>query len=280
MTADIESVRARRYLLGNTNDEETAVIEQEYFENDDAVDRIAAAEDDLIEDYLAGQLTPADRDRFERGYLSVPAHRIRVETIRRLMTTAARGSAQGGGGLAPKRTIRYIPWLALAASLLIVASAAFWMLSPFGRPHAPSAANRAAPATPSGIAPREQTPGTTPNAPRVFAVTISPVAVRSAAESASIVVPAATDVVALRLESEGDGRQFVARRVSIRTVTGTEVWQGPVVPDGDRTPGVVGRVNVPAASLPADDYMVTLYGADRRGVEREWTQYFLRLRAQ
>lgn len=280
MIADIESVRARRYLLGDTNDEETAVIEQKYFEDDEAVDRIAAAEDDLIEDYLAGQLTPADRDRFERGYLSVPAHRIRVETIRRLMTTATpRGSAQGGGGLAPKRTIRYIPWLALAASLLIVASAAFWMLSPFGRPQASSAANRTAPATPSSIAPPEQTPRTAPNAPRIFAVTISPVAVRSAAESARVVVPAGTDVVALRLESEGGG-QLVARRVSIRTVAGTEVWQGSVVTDGERTSGVAGRVDVPAASLPADDYMVTLYGVDRAGVEREWTQYFLRLRAQ
>ena len=58
MIADIESVRARRYLLGDTNDEETAVIEQKYFEDDEAVDRIAAAEDDLIEDYLAGQLKP------------------------------------------------------------------------------------------------------------------------------------------------------------------------------------------------------------------------------
>jgi hypothetical protein len=154
------------------------------------------------------------------------------------------------------------------------------MLSPFGRPQAPSAANRTAPATPSSIAPREQTPGTTPNGPRIFAVTISPVAVRSAAETASVVVPAGTDVVALRLESEGDSGQLVARRVSMRTVAGTEVWQGPVVPDGDRTPGVAGRVNVPAARLPADDYMVTLYGVDRAGVEREWTQYFLRLRAQ
>jgi hypothetical protein len=42
----------------------------------------------------------------------------------------------------------------------------------------------------------------------------------------------------------------------------------------------VARVNVPAAELLPDDYIVTLYGADRAGVEREWSQYFLSVRAR
>ena len=76
MRAISETARARRYLLGEASEEECASLEQEYFERQEALERIEAAEDDLIEDYLAGQLTAADRDRFERGYLSSPQHRV------------------------------------------------------------------------------------------------------------------------------------------------------------------------------------------------------------
>jgi hypothetical protein len=43
---------------------------------------------------------------------------------------------------------------------------------------------------------------------------------------------------------------------------------------------MVARIDVPAASLPADDYLITLYGADETGTEHEWNQYFVRLRGR
>jgi hypothetical protein len=283
MTANVASARARRYLLGQANAQECAVIEQEYLEHDDAVDRIAAAEDDLIEDYLAGQLTPADRDRFERGYLSTPRHCVRVETIRRLMTQASpRATAhhdnEKKSAPSPRRVIRYGPWLALAASLLIVASLAFRVVSPFGRRELPSVENRTPLPSPAG--PGDPAPRSPSNLPRTFALTISPATVRSSSESPAAVIPAGTDVVAIRLEGDADSRKLVARRVSIRTVGGDQAWQGLVVPEDNRPAGTAGRIDVPATRLPVDDYLVTLYGTDASGVEREWMQYFLRVRAR
>ena len=68
MKAIPESQDARRYLLGQSSEEESAALELDYFDNEDVVDRIAAVEDDLIEDYLSDGLNSADREHFERVY--------------------------------------------------------------------------------------------------------------------------------------------------------------------------------------------------------------------
>lgn len=257
MTVNPESARARRYLLGEAGDEECAALEQEYLEHPDALDRMASAEDDLIEDYLAGQLDPADRTRFERAYLPVPHRRVRVETIRRLMAHASRSASatrETARSAEPKRT-RLGPWLALAASF-VAAFGALRVLEPFA----------------DG---REEIV-----APRLFALTLSPATVRSESGAGAFVIPAGTDVVSIRLERDAGGGAFGARRASIQVVGGAEAWNGRVTPDAALPPGTAARVDVPAASLPPDDYLVTLYGADRSGVEREWTQYFLRVRSE
>jgi hypothetical protein len=274
MTLSFEAARARRYLLGNASSEESAAIEQDFFEHPDAVDRVAAAEEDLIEDYLADHLNAADRVRFEGSYLASEPHRVRVETVRRLMARAMPASR--------RRVTSYTPWLALAASVLIAGSVAVWILSPFGKRSADVASNMATKQTPAAQPIPEPTrqPAATP---RVFALTVSPAAVRGSSDSPAIVIPAGTDLVALRLESDGEPRGLTPRRVAVRLVTGRTVWEGAVgelATPADRVPGVVARVDVPASSLPADDYVLTLYGADPSGKEVEWTQYFLRVRGR
>lgn len=268
MTATPDATRARRYLLGNVSDDEGALIEQEYLEQEEAVDRILAAEDELIEDYLSGQLSAAERERFERSYLSAPHHRVRVETVRRLMAHAS--------SVRPaRRVMRTMSWLALAASVLVVASLALWMLSPSRQRPTEIAVQTPA----QQPAPQQDTTTPPPAAPRIFALTISPVAVRSAGENARVVIPSGTDVVVIRFESDVDSRRLVPRRASIQTIAGRQLWQGPATTESNAPAGTVARIDVPAASLPTDDLLVTLYGSDRAGVEREWAQYFLSVRA-
>jgi hypothetical protein len=276
MTTTPEAVRARRYLLGEASDAECAVIEQEYFERDEAIDGIAAVEDDLIEDYLAGDLAPVERVLFERVYLSVPQHRVRVETIRRLMARASRDGASSplkGKVLPWRRVSRQGGWLALAASFLVAASLGLWLFPRFANRQPEIVENRVpAPAT------GERSPGEPRQAAQVYALMLSPVAVRSGSESISVVIPPGTDVVAMRLESDAERRSLVARRASIRIVGGDTVWEGSVAAEANPPAGTVARVDVPAARLQADDYLVTLFGTDQAGVEREWTQYYLRVR--
>ena len=89
MAVEHEYTQERRYLLGNTSEDEREALEQEYFSNPDALARVEVAEEDLIEEYLAGELTAAEHERFEGDYLESPAHQQRVELVRGLQTLIA-----------------------------------------------------------------------------------------------------------------------------------------------------------------------------------------------
>jgi hypothetical protein len=273
---DRESSREHRYLLGESSDEERTRIEQEYFANDALLDRMEAAEEALIEDYVADHLPPDRRARFEREFLSVPHRRARVATIRTLMAAASRSApvpADHRSAFAGARRA-LVGRLSLAAAAMVLIAAGTWWV--FGVSHNRSAADRHQAAS-SG-------PGTPPPATRsstrMFAVSISPGATRSAGGAPGIVVPDGTDLVELRLEVEpGDARVERARAV-VRTVAGDEIWRGPAATPSDLPAGIAASVDLPAARLRADDYVITLFTATPGGVEREAYRYFLRVLAR
>src|SRR5688572_30108959 len=89
MATDYNEAELRRYLLGDMTDETCAALEQDYFTRQEMFDRVWAAENDLIDSYLDGRLTPDDRSRFERGYLATPGHRDRVAIARELRAAAS-----------------------------------------------------------------------------------------------------------------------------------------------------------------------------------------------
>ncbi|HKX29391.1 MAG TPA: hypothetical protein VJ302_16965 [Blastocatellia bacterium] len=68
-----------RYLLGELSPEEQLEVEAGYFANPESFDRLRAVEFDLIEGYVTGKLSVADRGRFEICYLTSPVRRERVE---------------------------------------------------------------------------------------------------------------------------------------------------------------------------------------------------------
>jgi len=249
---------ARSYLLGQLSDDESSALEREYFADEAALDRIAVAEEELVEDYLAGRLPAEERHRFERHYLASPPHRARVETIRRLQ----------GAGIANKRRATSLRYLALAATL-VLAVGALWLGS----------LRRSA--TVAVVAPPAASPPqAVPEPRRGFAVSLSPLAVRSASDSQSVVVPDGTDVVALQLEGGADTAKSANARAVIQTVTGDEVWRGPAHAGTTLAAGVIARFDVPASRLGIDDYVVVLFDTDGGGAERERNRYVLRLRAR
>jgi hypothetical protein len=280
--SDLESMRARRYLLGEASEDECVAIEQEYFGGTDALDRMAASEDDLIEDYLRGQLSSHERRQFERVYLAAPHHRNRVETIRRLMAVAsapAQRTAQGREATWAGLLQTWRWQFALAAVVLVAAVVWVLMASSRQRPTLRPVPPRPASETTAASAPNHPEPGL-PAAPRVLAVSIPPVNTRSTQETRPIVIPVATDFVAAQLEGEADRKLRSPARASVRTVAGDEIWQGPALIDQTRPVGVVARIDIPAARLRPDDYLITLYETDAAGTDRERYRYFMRVRAQ
>jgi hypothetical protein len=269
----------RRYLLGEATGEEREALEREYFEDESALSGVEAEEETLIEEYLAERLNARERDLFQQRYLASPIHRRRVDAIRRLSAMSASG-ADAAEVIGRARVSSY-QWLALAAALILAVGAA-WLFTP-GQPVSlstpPAAGNRqsdaSAPSSPPSPTPSAPAPAT---APRVFAFSLPPISTRSADQAPQLVIPQGTDAVRLQLEGTGRPAPLNQTRAEIRKVTGEEVWSGPAISSTDTSSGTLARIDVPAARLRADDYIVTLFETPAAAGERERNRYFLRVR--
>jgi len=268
-----DTVRLRRYLLGQSSDDEAAVVERDYLRHEEALEAMITAEDDLIEEFLADRLSHEDRRRFETHYLASPEHRARVEVVRRLSAAPTPGAVSPAASRS-----RWKAWMPLAAAALLAIAVAVVILSTRGRhtrTDTESAATTNRPSQPSRTVVRAPPP-----APHVFAVTVSPVTVRGADDAARIVVPPGSDVVAMNLERDLDAPALKPTRAVARTVAGADVWQGVASAPTDMPAGAVARIEVPVSRLGPDDYVVELFGAVADGSDRLLSRYFVRVRAR
>ncbi len=269
LNAGLEPNRARRYLLGEASDEESAALERDYFADARAVEQMEAVEEALIEEYLAGRLGPGERTSFEKRYLAAPHRRRRVETIRGLMAAAQRSTSAHAS-----RRLRVMGWAPLAAAaLFVLVLGGWWVLRT--PPGAPASRDRGTNAS------AVSEPASTSPAPRIIAFAISPISVRSPGDTSTLVVPPGIGVVRLHLEgAPGDDARIDAARARVRTVAGADVWRGPAAAPTDAPAGTIAQIDVPAARLEADDYVIELVATDAAGAERERFRYFLAVRAR
>lgn len=68
-----------RYLLGDMKEDEQVRVEEQFFGDDEFYAQITAIQEELIDDYLHGDLAARERELFERHFLSSPKRRERVE---------------------------------------------------------------------------------------------------------------------------------------------------------------------------------------------------------
>jgi hypothetical protein len=245
----------------------------------------------LIDDYLAGQLTPVEREQFDRHYLASPVHQHRVAVARQLRLAAA-GQVLGGAATSERTPplssiVRswFEPSFALtgvvaAAVLVAIAMAAVWMVRarPDSRNTAPTVAtNPSSPAEPSQ--PAAPLPSAPQPSPTILAIALAPAGVRGTGDASRVTIPAGTDRLAVHLESDGTSQTFSKARAVVQAVTGREVWRGPATTGVAVRAPALARIDVPTDRLPPDDYIVTLFEIQEGGTEIERFRYFLRIRA-
>lgn len=80
---------AERFLLGKLTEAETIKIEEEYFGKNNHFENILIAENELIDAYVKGGLSPEDKKRFENRLLLNPKQRQRVEFAKTLVKYAS-----------------------------------------------------------------------------------------------------------------------------------------------------------------------------------------------
>ena len=126
-----DEILLRRYFLGDLPQGERARLEDRYFVDLELFEELLAAENDLIDAYVRGELTEAERQQFEMEYLTSPGRRDRLD----FASVLSQVSALGEEALTPRRgslwkkmwvalSIRQgIPqWVLATAVVVIVAS--------------------------------------------------------------------------------------------------------------------------------------------------------------
>jgi anti-sigma factor RsiW len=269
-----------RFLLGELPDQERLRLEDACFEDEALFARLLRAEDDLIDAYVRGQLTAAERERFERrfGQTRAQARRVRFARLLRHAAEERRGTDAG----------QWPRWAAPAAAVVLATVLGAWWL--IGRGTKPPVARAPVEGTttpaprlgpsPSPV-PAEAGPvRERPVAPvAVASLTLSPGMIRAGGETPKVVLRTAIEEVELRLEL-GPGLPagaYSGYRALVQTAAGAEVWRG----GGLRASGIAARpfigVRLPARTLTSGDYVVLLSGRNAEGREDDLRGYAFRV---
>ncbi len=140
MNTDIQEKRIYRYLLGDLPEAEQFAIEQAFFADSEIFEQMWEIENRLVDGYVRGGLTTADKNLFEQNYLASPVHRERVAFARTLVQVTDSGTQTGK---APTKTepstsrwqsffasFKGIQWRwAMAVVFLLLAVGGAWLLS-------------------------------------------------------------------------------------------------------------------------------------------------------
>lgn len=146
MNLDIEDdLVIKRYLIGDLQQEEQLAIEERLFLDGQYFQTLQAIEDDLIDDYLYGELPPDERSKFEKHFLSTPERHEALkiaEALKHYLVTSTLAESNSSASALPSRPapkatclqswrVYYSGWrlrFAAAAALFLVTTCALWML--------------------------------------------------------------------------------------------------------------------------------------------------------
>jgi hypothetical protein len=136
MQRKTDEIQMRRYFLGDLPQEERVRLEDRYLADVELFEALLATENDLIDAYVRGELTEAERQQFEAEYLKSPERRDRLDFARALSQVSAfeeEALAAQRSSLWKKMSaalsIRQgIPQWALATAVVVIVASGSWML--------------------------------------------------------------------------------------------------------------------------------------------------------
>jgi CHAT domain-containing protein/lipoprotein NlpI len=131
MPSEEEQQKLRQYLLGEADEESCRLIERRLLTDDDWYEELQIAEDELIEEYVGGELDEHERRQFVEIFLAAPERQRKVRLARALGKYAAAEAAKGPLTVEPLPARRRVLFtrqfkLAIAALLLIAACFGVW----------------------------------------------------------------------------------------------------------------------------------------------------------
>jgi hypothetical protein len=272
-----------KYLLGNLTEEEQVQVEDRAFADADYLSALEATEADLIDAYVRGELSPADRRSFEFRFLTSPERRRKVEFARALATIASESTTQEPRAAGRPFLLRaFWGWnpvvqFAAAMAALICIAGGSWLVSENAAIRSRVAAleaerrdfelreqslrqrlseeqSRAAALS----APNRQ-PSEAAVAPLVASLVLVPGLSRAQTRVEQLVLSPSVQIarIEIELESRDDYPRF---RAELRTRRGEEVLSRSNLVRRKAGPGFAVSVDVPASALAVGDYELALKG--------------------
>lgn len=308
-------MRIYRYLLSDLPQEEQSALEQEFLANDELFEQAWAAENVLIDQYVRGKLTLAEKDLFERNYLASPVHRERLEFARNLVRAADSATEMTSADVAPDRPANRwrsltagwksnrLSWV-MAATVLLFGASSVWLFAENRRLREQIYQARPDQAFEQRIkelekeldaqrekrdemaaelaAVREHQPstgGTQPNQDdkkSVVSFLLSPVLMRSDGNPQELKIQNETAAVTFKMNvQEPAGRTY---QVRLRTVDGAQIWsRGSLKARQQEKTGGIVSVTIPSDKIPKNDYILTLSAINSSNESEEINRYFFRV---
>jgi hypothetical protein len=100
----IRGVTLRRYLLNQVSDRTRTRIEKGYLRDQGLFERMLLIEDQLLDDYVRGELSQVERAQFDEQFLSTPDGRQKVAAARALAEAIDERRGQSRAGIAATGT--------------------------------------------------------------------------------------------------------------------------------------------------------------------------------
>lgn len=146
-----EDLILKRFLLGELPERERSDVEERLFSDPEYFNQLCAAEDELIDEYLYGDLDAGEKGRFERHFLTTPERRESLKVARALQQyiskTGAPPAAEPDEDVpAPRPAKRSVldilrgsfPRLVVAAAVVLVITACVWLAVHTGQRNKPA----------------------------------------------------------------------------------------------------------------------------------------------
>jgi hypothetical protein len=271
-----EQKTIRRYLLGLLPSEDLPPLEERLLTDAAFYEELLIVEDELIDQYLSGELPESERASFETHFLLAPERQERVRfarTLKKYMSaaavsqshedTATEESSEHASEVAeppPKKRpfFSFLPFqnpiisYSLAAAMILIVGGVSWVI--FKNWKSP--------------VPRE--PG------KVLAVELTPGLTRDGGEMKKIAIPPGTNTVQLDLKIASVD-QYQSYRAVLQTTDGVEKFRITDLKATTTGTSAVVSLRLAAGLLARGDYEVKLSGLSLRGDFEDVNRYFFRI---
>ena len=254
-----------RYLLGQLPTEQVEALDERSVVDLSFAERLRGLELDLADAYVRGELSPAERQHWERTFIASRAGQEHIRLAEALALAEPRRNRSAPvsrAGTSSPWTQRRILSLAAAAALALTISAAYAIRRSEPEPGGPSTAATIG-LQPS--APPAAVPTVPPPSAAVIALTLAAPTRNQTEAPVLTVAPGAPEVqLTLRL----DPAPFSRYAIELKDLaSGRVVWRATDVAAIESVDGRVLPVTVPASAFHAGRFALDVHGKSARGSE-------------